>query len=117
MMLPSARNLATRTVFYERVGRSGAISITLVGTTLVVGTIGYVFFANLAWVDAFHQAALLMSGMGPLNEDHWSVSAKLFDSVYALFCGVVLLVSYGVLFAPILHRFMHKFHLEDVRSE
>jgi amino acid permease len=58
-----------------------------------------------------------MSGMGPLDERDWTTTAKLFDSVYALFCGVILLVSYGVLFAPILHRFMHRFHLEDVAGE
>jgi hypothetical protein len=110
----SARRLASRAVFYQRVGRSATISVSLVVATLIVGTVGYVALAPLGWVDAFHQASLLMSGMGPLTEDGWSTEAKLFDSIYALFCGVVLLVSYGVLFAPVLHRFMHKFHLEDV---
>lgn len=105
--------LASRQVFYQRVGRSAAVSVALVTITLVVGTLGYVVLAHLAWIDAFHQASLLMSGMGPLDEQGWSPAAKLFDSVYALFCGIVLLVSYGVLFAPVLHRFMHKFHLED----
>jgi hypothetical protein len=113
----NARKLATRDVFYERVGRSAAISFTLVGITLLVGTVGYRAIAELAWVDAFHHAALLMSGEGPLEERGWSTGAKLFDSVYALFCGIILLVSYGVLFAPMLHRFMHRFHLEDVRND
>lgn len=116
-MISNARNLAPREVFYSRVGRSAAISCVLVVVTLLVGTIGYVMFAHLPLVDAFHQASLLMSGMGPLNEDGWSATAKVFDSVYALFCGIVLLVSYGVLFAPILHRFMHKFHIEDAGRE
>jgi hypothetical protein len=116
-MLENARTLARREVFYERFGRSAAISVALVGTTLLVGTLGYVWLAHLTWIDAFHQASLLMSGMGPLNEDGWSTAAKLFDSIYALFCGIILLVSYGVLFAPVLHRFMHKFHLEDVRND
>jgi hypothetical protein len=116
-MISNARRLATRDVFYERVGRSAAISVSLVAVTLLVGTLGYRGIAHLAWIDAFHQASLLMSGMGPLEESGWSTGAKLFDSVYALFCGVILLVSYGVLFAPVLHRFMHKFHLEDVRDE
>jgi hypothetical protein len=116
-MISSAKSLAPRGVFYVRVGRSAAISVLLVFVTLVIGTLGYRTVANLQWVDAFHQASLLMSGMGPLDESGWSTGAKIFDSVYALFCGVVLLVSYGVLFAPVLHRFMHKFHLEDARNE
>ena len=116
-MISNARKLASPTVFYTRVGRSFAISASLVGGTLVVGTVGYVLLAHLSLVDAFHQASMLMSGMGPLDEKDWTTAAKVFDSVYALFCGVILLVSYGVLFAPILHRFMHKFHLEDVAGE
>ena len=116
-MISGTAGLASREVFYVRIGRSAAISAVLVLATLLVGTIGYMVFAEQKPVDAFHQASLLMSGMGPLNEDNWSTAAKVFDSVYALFCGIVLLVSYGVLFAPILHRFMHKFHLEDAASQ
>ena len=116
-MISNSRQLASREVFYGRIGRSAAISFGLVVATLLVGTVGYVLLARQSPVDAFHQASLLMSGMGPLDETGWSTAAKLFDSVYALFCGIVLLVSYGVLFAPILHRLMHKFHLEDVSRE
>lgn len=116
-MISNARKLASRGLFYQRVGRNAAISVALVGATLIIGTAGYMALAHLTWVDAFHQASLLMSGMGPLDESGWSTAAKLFDSIYALFCGIVLLVSYGVLFAPILHRFMHRFHLEDVARE
>ena len=116
-MISNARKLASNQVFIGRVGRCAAISAALVIVTLAIGTTGYVLLAHLPVVDAFHQASLLMSGMGPLDEQGWSSPAKLFDSVYALFCGIVLLVSYGVLFAPIFHRFMHKFHLEDVARE
>ena len=116
-MISNARKLASNQVFYGRVGRCAALSACLVTATLVIGTAGYVLLAHLPLVDAFHQASLLMSGMGPLDEQGWSAAAKLFDSAYALLCGVVLLVSYGVLFAPILHRFMHKFHLEDAARE
>jgi hypothetical protein len=116
-MIGNARRLASNEVFYQRVGRNAVISVTLVTATLIVGTVGYVLFAHLAWVDAFHQASLLMSGMGPLEENGWTTGAKVFDSLYALFCGIVLLVSYGVLFAPILHRFMHRFHLEDAAHD
>jgi hypothetical protein len=116
-MISHAQKLASRAVFYGRVGRSAAISVALLVVSLVIGTLGYIALAHLTPIDAFHQAALLMSGMGPLDERDWSSGAKLFDSVYALFCGIVLLVCYGVLFAPVLHRFMHKFHLEDVAGE
>jgi hypothetical protein len=109
--------LATRQVFYRRMVRSGTLSFALVGGTLLVGVIGYRALSPLGWLDAFHQSALLLSGMGPLDEAGWSSAAKLFDSLYALFCGMVLLVSSGLLFAPILHRIIHKFHLQDARDD
>jgi hypothetical protein len=114
-VIPHAR-LAPPTVFYGRLGRSVLASLALVAVTLAIGTLGYRRIANMAWIDAFHQASLLMSGMGPLEESGWSSGAKLFDSLYALFCGMVLLLSTGVLFAPILHRLVHKFHLEDAQE-
>jgi hypothetical protein len=111
------RGLASRAVFYQRLRRSGAFALGLVAVTLLVGTIGYVTLAHLAWIDAFHQSALIMSGMGPLDESGWSDAAKLFDSVYALFCGMLLLLSTGILFAPVLHRIVHRFHLQDAPDD
>jgi hypothetical protein len=113
------RGLAPRAVFLTRLGRSLLLSTALVAGTLALGTIGYhALFPGAGWVDAFHQASLLMSGMGPvLPEDPGQLSdaAKLFDSLYALFCGVVLLGAAGILFAPVVHRVLHRFHLEDTR--
>lgn len=117
MPSPRPRALASRAVFYRRLRGSAMVALALVAATLLVGTLGYAALAQLAWIDAFHQSALLMSGMGPLDETGWSAAAKLFDSVYALFCGMVLLLSTGVLFAPILHRLMHRFHLQDARDD
>jgi hypothetical protein len=109
--------LAPRTLFYSRLARAGLFALALIIGTLAIGTLGYIQFAHLRAIDAFHLAALLLSGMGPVGDvDKFSDTAKLFDSFYALFCGVVLLASVGVMFAPILHRVMHRFHIEDTRD-
>jgi hypothetical protein len=109
-----SRGLAPRALFYSRLAWSAAFSLALVLSTLAVGTVGYMHFAGLHGIDAFHLAALLLSGMGPVGEvDKFSDAAKVFDSLYALFCGVVLLASVGLLLAPIVHRILHRFHLED----
>ena len=105
--------LAAPRVFAGRLGRSAAVSGTLVTLTLAGGTTGYHWIAGLPWIDAFHQSALIMSGMGPVDETGFTTAAKLFDSGYSLFCGMVLLVSTGILFAPLLHRILHRFHLQD----
>ena len=109
---PVSSQLAPRSRFLSRIGFVAAIALALVGSTLLVGTFGYRFIAHLSWVVAFHQAALLLSGMGPV-ETQLDTPGRIFESIYALFCGVVLLGSTGLLFAPVIHRLLHKFHVED----
>lgn len=111
---PRIVRLAPRKLFYSRLARAAAFSLSLIAATLAIGTFGYVEIAGLKPIDAFHQASMLMSGMGPVGDvDRFSDAAKLFDSFYALFCGVVLLASVGVALAPVVHRILHRFHIED----
>jgi hypothetical protein len=112
---PRAYALAPRTVFYARFRRAATYALALVAATLAIGMLGYHALEHMSWLDAFHQAAMLMSGMGPVV-DIRSTAGKIFDGVYALFCGVILLASTGLLFAPVIHRILHKFHIEDVRE-
>src|SRR4249920_2413469 len=107
--------LSSSTTFYARVRRAMALSGTLIGATLLVGTVGYHLVDNFDWLDAFHQSALLLSGMGPVKENA-SVAGKLFDSFYALFCGVILLGATGIMFTPVIHRILHRFHIEDASA-
>jgi hypothetical protein len=109
---PFAAPLPPREIFYSRVRRAATYAFALVAVTLVAGMLGYHLLESLSWLDAFHQAAMLLSGMGPVVDMN-SASGKLFDGIYALFCGVVLLASTGLLFAPVIHRILHRFHIED----
>ena len=104
--------LSPRKRFYARVRRAIALSSSLIGGTLLIGTVGYHAIDDFTWLDAFHQSALLLSGMGPVKENS-SVAGKLFDSFYALFCGVILLGATGIMFTPVIHRILHRFHIED----
>jgi hypothetical protein len=92
-------------------GRSGTAFVLLVGGSLALGTAGYHVFARLDWVDAFLDASMILTGMGQVSPLS-GVGAKLFASLYALFSGVVFLVACGVLLAPLVHRFLHRFHLD-----
>ena len=92
------------------------VQFTLIATGIIVGSLaigmlGYHFLEGLSWIDAFLNAAMLMGGMGPLAP-LTTDAGKLFAGVYALYCGLVLLISVGILAAPIFHRFQHHFHLE-----
>jgi hypothetical protein len=104
--------LPPRNVFLLRVRRAGTYALALVLVTLAVGMVGYHELEDISWLDSFHQSALLLSGMGPVVE-MTSVAGKLFDGVYALFCGIILLAATGLLFAPVFHRILHRFHIED----
>ncbi len=89
------------------------LALGLLGTTLAIGTWGYVYFEGWDTWKAFHGAALLLAGMGPVDNQITAHASRLFESLYALFCGVVLLGATGVIFAPLIHRLLHHFHLED----
>ena len=80
--------------------------------SLAVGTAGYHWTAGLGWVDSELNAAMILTGMGPVSP-LVTTSAKLFASAYALFSGVAFLTSVALIFAPVLHRFLHRFHLES----
>ena len=110
-----ATELSPPNVFYSRVRRGVIYAFALVAVTLGVGIIGYHELEDVSWLDAFHQSALLLSGMGPVIELK-SSAGKVFDGVYALFCGIILLAATGFLFAPVLHRILHRFHIEDSRD-
>lgn len=98
-------------VFVLRVLRSLALALGIIALSLGLGIFGYHYCAGLSWLDALLNAAMILTGMGPVNELH-TVGGKLFASFYALFSGVVFITSIAVLLAPVVHRFLHKFHLE-----
>ncbi len=87
------------------------VAACVVFPSLGLGMLGYHFFGDLSWIDALLNAAMILTGMGPVDPLH-TVVAKLFASFYALFSGIVFITTAGVLLAPVMHRFLHKFHLE-----
>lgn len=108
--------LLPRPLFYRRILKYGAISFGLAAVSLLIGILGYRHFEGMAWIDAFVNAAMILGGMGPLGELH-THSAKLFAGLYALYCGLIVVISMGILIAPIFHRFLHLFHLEAAAED
>ena len=102
--------LLDRSRFLRRVARHGFVSFLLVGASLLLGTVGYHVAAGLGWLDAFLNASMILTGMGPVS-DLTTPAAKLFAACFALYSGVVFLVAATVLLAPVLHRLLHRLHL------
>ena len=101
--------------FLGRLGRTSLLVFGLATVALAVGIAGYHWIASLPWIDSLLNAAMILTGMGPVDPMK-TTGAKLFASFYALFSGIVFLTSAGVLFAPIFHRFLHRFHLDEDES-
>jgi len=111
-----AGGLATRAVFYRRLRRNMQAAGVLVVASLAVGMAGYHWLGGLAWIDAFQNAAMILSGMGPVDSLK-SDGAKLFAGLYAIYSGLALIGTATFAAAPILHRLFHRFHLEDSSSD
>jgi hypothetical protein len=103
--------LLPRREFVLRLGWSIAAGGGLILFSLSLGMIGYHALAGLPWIDSFLDAAMILSGMGPVSPLH-SGAAKVFAGCYAIYCGIALIATTGVILAPVIHRSLHKFHLE-----
>ena len=91
--------------------RSGLALVPVVGGTLFLGMLIYHNVEHLGWSSSYLNAAMLLGGMGPVDPLKTD-AAKLFASAYALFAGVIFLAVAGILFAPLVHRILHHFHLD-----
>ncbi len=101
-----------RRIFRRGLLRAAGVAGVLVTLSLVAGILGYHHFAGLGWVDAFYSASMIMSGMGP-TETLATREAKIFAGIYALYSGLVLIASTGVILSPFMTRVLHAFHAED----
>ena len=110
------QGLASPEVFRRRLLRSFAVGSLMVAISLAVGMVGYGVLESLSPIDAFLNAAMILSGMGPLHNPRTD-AGKIFAGIYALYSGFAVLVIAGVTFAPAIHRVLHRFHLADDQDE
>jgi hypothetical protein len=103
--------LPSRKHFARRQARYAGFSILILAFSIGTGMVGYHLLGKLPWMDSFLNASMILTGMGPV--DHMeSEAGKLFSGIYAIFSGVAFLTFVAVLFTPMYHRFLHKFHLD-----
>lgn len=106
------QSMIARHHFVGRLARSALAAFCIVAVSLGIGVLGYHRLGEMTWIDAFLNASMILSGMGPvgiLTND----GVKLFASFYALFSGIVIVFSTTILLAPVVHRFLHRFHVGD----
>lgn len=106
------QKLASMSTFYQRVLKNILMAVAVMFVCIIIGIVGYHYTAGIAWLDAVHNASMILSGMGPVVEIK-TVAGKWFSSFYALFSGVVFITNIGIILAPVMHRMFHRLHLED----
>ena len=108
-----SQRLLPRKLFYKRVLKNILLAMIILCISMLIGVIGFSAIANASWIDALHNSAMLLSGMGPVLDRYPSTGAKIFSSFYALFSGIVFITNIGVILAPVMHRIFHRLHLEQ----
>jgi len=104
--------LAPLSVFYRRMAWNIFIACILLFICLSIGVLGYHFTDDIAWIDALHNASMILSGMGPVVEIK-STAGKLFSSFYALFSGIAFITNIGIILTPMAHRLYHRLHVDE----
>ena len=104
--------VAPRGVFLKRLYRNILLAGIILTICLLIGIVGYKYGGPMGWIDALHNASMILSGMGPVVEIK-TTWGKIFSSFYALFSGVAFITNIGILIAPVAHRFFHKLHAEE----
>lgn len=106
-----SKPILSRREFAQRILGHATIGFLILGISLSIGVLGYHYLDELNWVDSLLNASMILGGMGPvdlLTND----AAKLFASAYALFSGMAILAVMGIVLAPVVHRMLHRLHLE-----
>lgn len=104
--------LSTPERFRKRLVGTGTLGMILVGVSLAIGVAGYMATEGLGFLDAYVNAAMILSGMGPLH-DPTTVAGKIFAGTYALYCGIAVLGIAAIMFSPVIHRLFHRFRIDD----
>jgi hypothetical protein len=110
--------LAPRRIYYRRVAENFVRSLYFIVPMLLLGTVGYHIATrpDTPWLDSFHNASMILSGMGPIITENFTAGGKIFSSIYALFSGIVFVGAMGYVFAPGIHRIFHQLHVEQGKS-
>jgi hypothetical protein len=107
----TTKALPTKRDFYKHLARNALIGVVMIIIALGIGMIGYHHYQPMTWVDAYINASMILSGMGPVDNMKTD-GGKIFAGSYALFSGLTFIAIIGVVFAPIFRRFFHKMHID-----
>ena len=110
------QRLLSRRRFADRMLKAIGLWCVLAVVGLAIGMAGYAGFEGMSLADSYVNAAMILSGMGPMGELK-TTAGKIFAGSYAIFSGLLLIIAAGLVLAPIFHRVLHHFHVESQRQD
>lgn len=110
-----SKPVASQAHFARRLAVNLAAALGLIGLSLLIGMAGYQMLEGMSTADSYLNATMILSGMGPVGPLQ-TTAGKIFAGTYALYSGVVLIFSTGIILAPVVHRVLHEFHVDDEAS-
>lgn len=108
--------IAPRHLFLRRLGINLGAALAILAPSLLIGMAGFVVFEGKNWIEAYDYAAMILSGMGPFEEAKTD-AGRIFEGTYALYSGLTVVVVASLILAPVFHRVLHSFHVEDDDDE
>lgn len=108
--------VATRRLFLRRLGINLGAPLAILIPSLLIGMAGFVVFEGKNWIEAYDYAAMILSGMGPFEEASTD-AGRIFEGTYALYSGLTVVIVASLILAPVFHRVLHSFHVEDDEDE
>src|SRR5215471_20203997 len=110
-----SQQLASTATYYKRIVKNVLIVSVIFLGVLAIGTVGYHSATQpyTHWLDAFHNASMILSGMRPVITEGFTTGGKIFSSIYALFSGIVFVGAMGFILTPGVHRIFHKLHIKE----
>lgn len=105
------KKLPHRIHYVNSLIKSFCVAMLMIAVSLIIGVVGYHYFFKISWLDSLVNASMILTGMGPVDKAE-SDGAKIFSSIYAIYSGVAFLTSVAVIFSPVVHRFLHQFHID-----
>lgn len=109
---PKREKLGPFPIYLERVWRNLIFVILMLVFCLIIGVLGYHYLADVNWIDSFHNASMILSGMGPVAEIR-SVRGKIFSSIYALLSGILFITSIGFMVTPAARKLSRIMQLDE----
>ena len=115
MAQPRPRLLLSWKQFKRHLMTYAGYAAALLAISLAIGVAGFHWLAGQPALDALLNAAMLLGGQGPIGAIR-GTAGKLFGAAYALYAGLVFIGAAAVALAPVIHRIVHRLHLEEAQG-